>query len=57
MKITLRYWKRTIPAYTVSYDFVVTGSTAAECMREVHNFRMKHDLAKFTPAEIINVED
>lgn len=61
MKITLRYWKRKdgmfAPDYSQDYEKVFKGDNAAECMQKVKEYKRNHDLAKYTIAEIINVED
>ena len=35
----------------------VTGATAAECMKQIEELRYNNDMAKYTPYEIVNVED
>lgn len=35
----------------------VTGATAAECMKQIETLRYHNDMARFTPYEIVNVED
>ena len=65
MIITLRYWKLTgtkslypgQPDYSQRIEKAFRGKNAAECMQKVNEYKHKHDLSKYTEAEIIDVED
>lgn len=60
MKVTVRYWRRLAsfePDYKKQETKTFEADTAAECMRQLDRYRDYHDLAEYTPPEIINVED
>ena len=59
MKITIRFWKlhNYLPDYNRRIEMVFTGKTAASCMNSVREYKARHDLAVYTEAEIINVQD
>lgn len=60
MTITIRFWRRNRdwePDYSKKIITQITGENAADCMKQIYLFRQKQDLAKFTRAEIICVED
>ena len=60
MKITVRYWElytNLEPNYNRRHERFFKGKSARECMWEISNFKMQHDLSRYTSAEIINVED
>ena len=60
MKITIRFWRRKAnfePDYSRRIEHYFTGKTAKECMMAIDDYRNHHDLAEYTPPEIINVED
>ncbi len=60
MTIIVRYWRRKSsfePDYNKQIEKEFVGDTARECMRQIHDYRYHHDLAKYTELEIINVED
>lgn len=54
MTITIRYWSDN---YYYDYTEKICGDSAADCMAQIKAKRENHDLAKYTPIEIINVED
>ena len=39
------------------HELVVVGDTAADCMGKINSMRSTHDLARFTPIEIVSVID
>lgn len=62
MVITLRWWQYIPNTFKPDYGRCVlkefSGDTAEECMKQIDDYKYyRHDLAKFTPAEIINVRD
>ena len=60
MKITIRFWKLhkdLFPDYNKRIEMTFTGKTAASCMNAVREYKARHDLAIYTEAEIINVQD
>lgn len=60
MKITIRFWRRLAnfePDYNNRIEHYITGKTARECMRLIDDYKNYHDLAEYTPLEIIDVED
>lgn len=54
MIITLQYYEKEtwVPFYKT-----FSGKNAAECMQQYHTFSYHHDLAKYTIARIVNIED
>ena len=60
MTITIRFWHRNLdfkPDYNKEIEKRFTGENAAICMEKINRFRENHDLATYTPIQIINVED
>lgn len=61
MTIILRYYDYKVGTFTTDFTkthlHYFTGKTAKECMNHVAAFRNDHDLAKYTPTEIIDVKD
>lgn len=60
MKITIRFWKlhkNFIPDYDKRIEMCFTGKSAADCMRSVNQYKAHHNLAIYTSAEIIDVQD
>ena len=60
MKIILEYFKKKencYPDYSTRHEVIVFGENAADCMKQVEEIRNHHDCAKYTPTEIIRVED
>lgn len=62
MTITLeRYRKDPQDVTRVFYNETlrsrVSGKTAAECMKQIEEMRYNNDVSRYTPYEIVNVED
>ena len=60
MTITIRYYEHKEnfdPDYDTETRMFFSGKTAAECMEQYRRFSWHHDCARYTPTEIINVED
>lgn len=61
MKITLRYWSRQKNSFNSDFNYrferTFEEKTAKSCMAQVEEFRYNHDVSKYTPTEIVNVED
>lgn len=60
MRIVIEYYTREVPPgqrFPRRYEKHFTAPTATECMGKVNRYRENHDLAKYTRAEIIRVED
>ena len=61
MTIILRYYDHKAGTFTTDFTkthlHYFTGKTATECMNKIKEFRKHHDLAKYTPTEIIDVKD
>lgn len=60
MTITVQWYERK-PDFKPDYDKVhvahVHGDKAADCMEQINIYRQNHDLYRFTPLEIVHVED
>ena len=60
MKILLQWYGRR-PDFNEDpekkHELVVVGDTAADCMGKINSMRSTHDLARFTPIEIVSVID
>lgn len=60
MTITLQWYERRedfTPNYDRTHHGTVHGATAAECMGKINEYRRTHDLARYTPTEIVCVAD
>ena len=60
MKIIIRFWeyvKYYTPDYKKQHTKTFEGDNALDCMAQIASYRHNHDCAKYTPVEIINVED
>lgn len=60
MEIELKWWendKNLKPNYDRKHTHSVFGKTAKECMAQIFDMRMNHDVAKYTPIEIVAVYD
>lgn len=60
MTITVRFWRRKRdlePDYNNKIEKQFQGENAAICMEKIMRFRENQNIAKYTRAEIINVED
>lgn len=61
MIVTIQKWKKKVD-WSVDYDSEpivkkIHGSNAADCMASVLMERNYNDLTKYTPVEIISIED
>lgn len=62
MTITLRFFERDPQDFNHIYTGAdhykeFHGQTARECMKQIADYRLCHDCAKYTATEIYNVED
>ena len=54
MTITIEYWDKN---YRDVHMEKIYGDSASECMSQINAKRENNDLAKYTPIEIVNIED
>lgn len=60
MKITIAYWENLNGRITINsrrITEVITGDNAKDCMNQIEEKRWNHDSWKYSPIEIVNVED
>lgn len=62
IKVTLSRWKYNNSDYRITKDseyeeLFAVGKNCAEVMEKVENARFFHNLAVYTPLQIINIED
>lgn len=60
MTLTLRKWelnKDRTPNYFERHEIRISGGNAKACMEMTMQLKETNDLSRFTPLEIINVED
>ena len=60
IKITVEYFGRLAnfePDYNRRIERWFTGESAADVMKDVMDFKRNHDINRYTPAEIVNVEE
>jgi hypothetical protein len=58
--IQVRFWKNKLnmePDYSRPIYKNYSGRKISECMRQINDARQHHDCAKYTPMEIVGVED
>lgn len=57
--ILLKWWTRDKDFYAIPPDYTktITGDTLKECMNKVADFKLKHDVYKYTAAEIVDVTE
>lgn len=60
MKVTIAYYTKPNGKFSINsqrIEKVVTGNSAKDCMQQIEQKKVNHDLWKNTPIEIINIED